>query len=749
MSSALFADGLGNRDTGWFKSPMTYFNLSGYEVKMCEKATCRRRCGSVYPSINGNCFCDDLCRFYGDCCLDYEAVCLQQSLHYGVSGFVNETGLQHRLTELYAGTADMKCVEIPSSFNRSLFVLMETKCPEAISSEFQPYKKRCEEPSEINVTDLLLFIPVMVNSVYYRNRYCLMCHGLINQSQWTDGPSFMTPNIECFEQTDEAMKILEEGSYDDYLHFVLMNCKLGFVAKSDFIFSATHQSCRPSVCNTSLMNTLPNYHDLDEACTTYRSQVGTVAEHDRTKLDELFRNPHCAICNGINEVESLVCHNILTTEGNGEGVGDFPVFSIVLDMNGISPDLQDPNVLLETKLMCTAGSQYDVVEGKCKLQPCPNGVFFGDKCIAFADKSPQISPANLSLVYTIFIKWRLNNATADQFKALSDKVIWPKLNLYFRRRLEGGRPDFIIRYANVCENDRVSIVSLLQSPGETLTNPTAPYNQSSDDGQNCILLVIKMPFNVENDFLDWSKEGRFDFLWAMESIAGLTKDKATFQLAALTNFDAVETTYECKDGYVLNRREHLHFLQQNDDHFKDSNHFTIAVNQTALTYSSLTTALGIQVVGENEQSTLTSSSFALLCEAPILHCSAVQLSKQHAHVANETLVISLNNHILEVARQYFVTLSSDNFAVCEDSLNLEYFVLANINDQEKKIQGYLTLSGHTFSVMCLFWTFLTFCKFPALRTLPGKALMNLALSLALAQILFQVGPQTHHISKLC
>jgi hypothetical protein len=46
----------------------------GFETVAAVNQTCQGRCSVPYPERP--CFCDPMCLTYGDCCLDYEEVCL-------------------------------------------------------------------------------------------------------------------------------------------------------------------------------------------------------------------------------------------------------------------------------------------------------------------------------------------------------------------------------------------------------------------------------------------------------------------------------------------------------------------------------------------------------------------------------------------------------------------------------------------------------------------------------------------------
>ncbi len=103
-----------------------------------------------------SCRCDDLCSYFGDCCIDYDFICVQSN----TSDFGD--GITRR---------DVKIDEYQCVYDRLLKadVLLVTRCPEVWEDEFISSRCSGENDFSAHVYDYL--------GTNYFNIFCAFCHG--------------------------------------------------------------------------------------------------------------------------------------------------------------------------------------------------------------------------------------------------------------------------------------------------------------------------------------------------------------------------------------------------------------------------------------------------------------------------------------------------------------------------------------------------------------------------------------------
>ncbi len=116
--------------------------------------TCKGRCDH---SNIFTCRCDELCPYYGDCCIDYDLVCLNSTI-----ANLNDASLYGNI----AKHTMYQCVSDPSLDS---YVWLVTRCPASWKESFVEF--RC--------TDQDLSMHVFDRSgISYFNIFCAFCHGL-------------------------------------------------------------------------------------------------------------------------------------------------------------------------------------------------------------------------------------------------------------------------------------------------------------------------------------------------------------------------------------------------------------------------------------------------------------------------------------------------------------------------------------------------------------------------------------------
>ncbi|XP_046352955.2 G-protein coupled receptor Mth2-like [Haliotis rufescens] len=113
------------------------------------------------------------------------------------------------------------------------------------------------------------------------------------------------------------------------------------------------------------------------------------------------------------------------------------------------------------------------------------------------------------------------------------------------------------------------------------------------------------------------------------------------------------------------------------------------------------------------------------------HCSYVYLSVNEFNW-NTDATITLQYVGITIQFDKFIKMDEENIILCVDTMKELY---SNYQDPVKLAEHILTLVFSILSMICLALTFITYCTFPSLLTLPTKNTMCLVGFLFLAQLL--------------
>ncbi|XP_071956955.1 uncharacterized protein [Antedon mediterranea] len=111
----------------------------------------------------------------------------------------------------------------------------------------------------------------------------------------------------------------------------------------------------------------------------------------------------------------------------------------------------------------------------------------------------------------------------------------------------------------------------------------------------------------------------------------------------------------------------------------------------------------------------------------------------HLHPKKTGHIVHIHSEIIYGPSSH-VYLKNGSILVCQQN---EYIEVDGIDHEA--LQGFLTRIFISMSLAALLITFILYCRFKALRTLPGKSVMNLIVALFLALLIFFFGSgQTQH-----
>ncbi|CAH1397329.1 unnamed protein product [Nezara viridula] len=210
------------------------------------------------------CYCDKECSTFGDCCLD------KINKHKNWS------------------TKESPLVCTSLSFNQSVFTVSNCdfgcrKC-----------KKNCEKTVELDDYHYILDIPVFSNrsGLYYGNIYCAHCHHQLDAVRYPRVTIACTSNITIEKLTN--IGVYQPGK----LHWK--------VGKGHCSLYVHDESQKGRKCLRSITNCrMDSNADTKAKCRSYSYPV--------TVADKLYRNPHCAMCNGV-KISDLQCDRAKKTE---------------------------------------------------------------------------------------------------------------------------------------------------------------------------------------------------------------------------------------------------------------------------------------------------------------------------------------------------------------------------------------------------------------------------------------------------
>ncbi|XP_067671572.1 uncharacterized protein [Haliotis asinina] len=126
-------------------------------------------------------------------------------------------------------------------------------------------------------------------------------------------------------------------------------------------------------------------------------------------------------------------------------------------------------------------------------------------------------------------------------------------------------------------------------------------------------------------------------------------------------------------------------------------------------------------------------------------CSHVQLTVNEFNW-NTDPSISLQYVNIRIQHDKFIKLDEHNLIICVDMIKEVY---SRYQDPVSLAEYILTLIFSILSLICLALTFITYCTFPSLLSLPTKNTMCLVAFLFLAQLCVLFGDVAHHDETVC
>jgi hypothetical protein len=312
-----------------------------------------------------NCFCDNLCEMYGDCCVDAP---IYQMSHQSQNHLNFECVSLKQYGDIYMRH---QCGLEWDTSNKS-DALIKDFC-ENLNSESDPF-------GTTPVTN-------NISGVTYRNYYCAIC----NSDASPGTLQFWKPRLECptLNAHVHRYKNISKEFAMSRLRFsksrnvwgvdismggveVFYDCYIDPVVPDEISHRIRLCSGRNTI--TACPTDYAGNKTVKELCESYTALV-----FEPTKS---FRNVHCAICNNAS-LESLYCLN-LGPLGRSKFKQNFNLFSfaILFDIGG---DLNEPvgGKVQDSHFKCDNDKLFDPFFKKCRTVYChqSNSIFKNGECI--------------------------------------------------------------------------------------------------------------------------------------------------------------------------------------------------------------------------------------------------------------------------------------------------------------------------------------------------------------------------------
>ena len=309
---------------------------------------CRKSDGMNVIVLSGECFCDDLCSIYNDCCHGYSSV--------------SDTGGDIRKV-----VTSSSC----SSLNKKMIHIVNRCNPDYPTSDISRLCHAIPSPD-----DVLDSVPVSEPKygVTFKNIYCALCNEFSHHDVL-----FWRAKVECIVLKNDNQ--VYENNQDSLLRTGLENATFNSTIErcigTKYKFELPLNITRPRPCKVVVNACEDGWNDSEEL---EKCQNGPQAMVYMFGL--AYRNIYCAICNAILP-SPFICmqpESVVTDEAFVLAPHLMSV-SILLDFNSQSMALNGLSQSINART-CDADSIYDLTSDSCRRVVCrPGQVLEKHQCV--------------------------------------------------------------------------------------------------------------------------------------------------------------------------------------------------------------------------------------------------------------------------------------------------------------------------------------------------------------------------------
>ena len=698
--------------------------------------SCAQRCGKIlsYPLI---CQCDPTCLVFGDCCLNYEQECLQNTAHVPVECDYKEShqegrGRQDYLNRTLSGIGSLYPLNlgelmatlpnitqtVNEDFDLELRLLSE--CKEKYSciqtSQFEHYFliSYCGDPAffgsnleylcgNVDKNDHISIVPVVAHGKHYRNIYCAFCSGV----QY-DSVHFWSLQMACANGYVASGGALDLASHLNTYVIVrlLMN-----LCRSEVVPSDVPQAQKPRLCHPPETN-VSGFHKISQEsailCNVYNSPLRVNGHwfkniHCANLSDEFLDNTPEIICNGFYDsfkYSRPFSLPLLFNFSRDHGA------ELLHDSTAISR-AQTPN--------CSVNEWFDPFLAECRTRFCPASYDFKNgECV---NKYTECTPSNRTWIPVLKksasrgIEW--GNGSWLRVRAISDDESALRVLVNSFKLAVGSQEDGVdIRdietmstYVNLTSQEHTVVFEMRLTHNRSRPSDL-PYN---------LRRAFKMLHENDNVILD-------DLVVEWQSYESLA------MLSLLCN----------RSSGTLVPREMW---------------FTNTTSYTDVEYNTL---LGHEYMFDNyipmvlkiftDHKNMEWSRLVFHCCQILMPCKLLNFISSEFERIGDNLLHKAGG-VLIPPDKYIFTVEG-HIAVCESVLIPNASLLSDFITAQTDSLTLLSNIGNGISMISSLSAITTFLIFKELQNLPGKIYICLLLSMFVASLVLLVGSTTPN-TTLC
>ena len=274
----------------------------------------------------------------------------------------------------------IKCTPVTVENANYRSYLMISECPIEVTEELKHHKYRCLNPSartETYVQYISAQSIVIINNHVFRNIYCAHCHGVK-----VTNPKYLTPRINC-DQTNSSYlsEMFLKGSKATFDMF-MTDCTWfhSNSGRDAELLELRGYLCPPvdnyiTQCNHSLSSTVDNFASLNNVCMMYRSNMAllsSIRSAEYPSAVTIYKNAHCALCNGIINLQELACLAPLFDSPAQSQISNIEYklrsFFLIFDLARTIQSV--PELKLKDTNICLGSMLLDISTNKCVYVPC-------------------------------------------------------------------------------------------------------------------------------------------------------------------------------------------------------------------------------------------------------------------------------------------------------------------------------------------------------------------------------------------
>ena len=701
-----------------------------------ESFSCTDRCGSSLPDSR-SCQCDHECLSLGDCCLDYEHLCIPLAIRHHTrmvasslpgpdtslsssvsqedegnrtasSEFIGDNflippsvivanypdfDLSLRRSHMHLGDRD--CVKV-GNYKHFLFV---KKCMDSAYSGSQ-LEQQCQMAT--STLDFLASLPVAVtNGTHYRNIYCAFCSGI----QYKD-IYFWKIGFDC--GSDRIQTHHYQGDVLDTVGIMMKLCDYDIL---------------PNLApGTQIPRSCTQEQESEDRCRCSRGSAQNTCQQLRDTYSypvivhgNWYKNVHSAFCNeefnGTGSTNITCSFDNWIRDKNSRPFSLPMLFTFSIKDGALLTTSTNEFVMSPNSSSCDINEWFDPFLKECRAIYCPSNTFVIDGvCVK------NLKPSNLTFdqcsTNSSFWKQKYEEKLQETDK-YRQRTSWLKIRAVSNH--ESALNLIMVTFRVTLKSEKLDVnIKNLKTVSSSTRNDTL-HTQS-------IVFELHLTDNT-SDFTNMpSAIRRAVRLLAYDS--GITMSVRSVEWKTYESLSVHTDICTESQGDVFLR---VLWAKDTTD-YSDGEYDELLLNEDMFNEYQ---PKKLTIFTDNNKEW---SRFNLHCCSSPLMCRQISFNSTEFdwdNVLNGTLLHKASGIVIP---SDMFSLDGNGFVrVCEDMFDNQN-ITTKLKGHILNSQTYVTLVGNAISIISLLATLVTMCTFPVLQNLPGKIISCLSISLLLANI---------------